>query len=191
MHTPDQSPSVGLTRREALQRAALFLGAATLSSSLLEGVLHAQTVAPGTGGARALDATQLATAAALAERILPRTDTPGAIDVGVPAFIDRMYGAYLTAEERTRFASGLAGVDRVAQGRGGALAGLPAAVQDEIVGSLAARDRAFWLQLRELVIVGYFTSETVGKTVLHYDPVPGRYRGDIPLSEVGNVNWTR
>ena len=46
MHTPDQSPSAGLTRREALQRAALFLGAASLSSSLLEGVLHAQAVAP-------------------------------------------------------------------------------------------------------------------------------------------------
>lgn len=191
MHTPESSPSAGWTRREALQRAALFLGGAALSSSLLEGVLHAQAPAAGAPDRRALDATRYATAAALAERILPRTDTPGAGDVGVPAFIDRMYGAYLTPAERERLAAGLAGVEQQAQARGGAFASLPASAQDAIVGGLAARDRAFWLQLRELVIVGYFTSETVGKTVLHYDPVPGRYRADVPLSEVGNVNWTR
>lgn len=36
----------------------------------------------------------------------------------------------------------------------------------------AEKSQAFW-QMRELTIIGYFTSELVGKTVLHYDPVPG------------------
>ena len=43
----------------------------------------------------------------------------------------------------------------------------------------------------ELTVLGYFTSETVGKTVLHYDPVPGRFEACIPLAEVGNRAWTK
>ena len=46
------------------------------------------------------------------------------------------------------------------------------------------QSREHFLRVRELTIVGYFTSETVGKTVLHYDPIPGRYDGCIPLAEV-------
>jgi tRNA-dihydrouridine synthase B len=34
-------------------------------------------------------------AAAIADRILPRTSTPGARGVGVPAFIDRLYGEFI------------------------------------------------------------------------------------------------
>ena len=37
----------------------------------------------------------------------------------------------------------------------------------------------------------YFTSEPVGKNVLHYDPIPGQFAGCVPISEVGNVSWTR
>ena len=41
-------------------------------------------------------------------------------------------------------------------------------------------EREFLRLTRELVIVGYFTSEKIGKTLLRYDPVPGRYDADIP-----------
>ena len=32
--------------------------------------------------------------------------------------------------------------------------------------------------------------EQVGKNVLHYDPVPGRYDGCVPIDQVGRRNWT-
>ena len=39
---------------------------------------------------------------AIVERLLPRTDTPGALDAGVPAFVDTMFGEFLSAEEKDR-----------------------------------------------------------------------------------------
>jgi hypothetical protein len=39
-------------------------------------------------------------------------------------------------------------------------------------------------------VFGYFTSEQVGRNVLHYDPVPGRYDACVPIDEVGRRNWT-
>jgi hypothetical protein len=72
---------------------------------------------------------------------------------------------------------------------------LTASQQDALLMKLASEPQgkslAFFRQIRELTIVGYFTSETVGKTVLNYDPVPGRYEACVPISETGNVNWTK
>jgi len=186
-----------MTRREAIKRAALFLGVA-ISPSLLTGALHAATtsVAFGALPPAFLSAKQLETIAALAERILPRTDTPGAIDVGVPAFIDLMVGKYFSADERRMFTAGLAEFDAVSAAKHqGAFASLPIAQQDALLMELAVasqkKDKTFCHQIRELTVVGYFTSENVGRNVLHYDPVPGRFDACVPLSEVGNRSWTK
>ena len=185
-----------LTRREAIQRAALFLGVA-ISPSILAGVLRAQTPAA-TAAAKPqyLNAQQFAVAAAAAERILPRTDTPGATDVGVPAFIDLMVGEYMTTEEQRMFKNGLAELD--AAGRTAHNAGFIALTptqQDAVLKRIAEasqkKEKSFFHQLRELTLLGYFTSEQVGKNVLHYDPIPGKFQADIPLAEVGNRAWTR
>lgn len=182
-----------LSRREALQRAALLLGA-VLSPSIIAGALQAQ-IAP-SAGRRYLDASQFATVSAAVDRILPRTDTPGALDVGVPAFVDLMYGEYLTADERFLFATGVKDIEAAARSlHGRAFPVLEAAGQDDVLKAIAAtaqgRDKTFFAQLRELAVTGYFTAEPVGRTVLHYDPVPGRWDACIPLAEVGNRNWTR
>lgn len=47
----------------------------------------------------------------------------------------------------------------------------------------------FLVTLRNFTIITYLTSEKVGKEVLSYDPIPGRYDGCVPLAEVGNV-WS-
>ncbi len=184
-----------ITRREALRRAAIFLGVA-LTPSFVTGVLEAQTV-PTTGAKPAyLTGEQIATVGAVAERILPRTDTPGALDAGVPAFIDLMYGKYMTDEDRKLFASGLAAVEAssVATHQRGFTA-LTADQQDALLKTIAVgaqkQPKSFFAQIKELTIVGYFTSEPVGRNVLHYDPVPGPYKGCVPLAEVGNRSWTK
>src|SRR5215210_69503 len=104
---PDSSfSSSDLTRREAIKRAAIFLGVA-LSPSIVRGALAAGStpVPPLTG--KPLSTAQRATLAVAVERILPRTDTPGAIDVGVPAFIEVLYSSYLAADERLQLERGL------------------------------------------------------------------------------------
>lgn len=187
----------GISRREAIKRAALFLGVA-ISPSLLTGALHAATspAAAGVTPTTFLSAKQLETVAAIAERILPRTDTPGALDVGVPAFIDLMVGKYFSAEERRMFTAGLADFDATSAAKHQrAFAGLSSEQQDALLMELAVasqkREKTFCHQIRELTVVGYFTSENVGRNVLHYDPVPGRFDACVPLSEVGNRSWTK
>ena len=185
-----------ITRREAIKRAALILGVA-ISPSILAGVLSAQPAASGAKTTRTyLDPKKSATAGAVAERIIPRTDTPGAIDAGVPAFIDLMYGEYMTAGEQRVLVAGLAEIESTSvRLHHQSFTQLSAEQQDALLRSIAdssqKKEKTFFHQIKELTVLGYFTSEPVGKNVLHYDPIPGRYDGCIPLAEVGNVSWTR
>ncbi|MBL9187434.1 MAG: gluconate 2-dehydrogenase subunit 3 family protein [Opitutaceae bacterium] len=195
MNSPSAaSPADLMNRREALQRAALLLGVA-ITPSILQGVLRAQTPAAG-AKPQFLTAAQFATAGAVAERILPRTDTPGAIDVGVPAFIDLMAGKYMTDAERRTFTAGLAEVEtKSLAAHQSAFGKLSPAQQDALLTAMAeaaqSKRGTFFHQIKELTILGYFTSEPVGRNVTHYDPIPGRYQGCIPIAEVGNRAWTR
>jgi hypothetical protein len=193
---PESTETLLITRREAIKRATLVLGAA-LSPSILAGVLHAQaaSVRP-SGKPRYLSAPQFETMAAIAERIIPKTDTPGALDVGVPAFIDLMYGEYLTPDEKRVLAAGLAGVDAAsASKKQRGFPQLAAAEQDALLKEIAVasqdKEKTFFHLIKELTVLGYFSSEPIGKKVLHYDPIPGRFDACIPLSDVGNISWTR
>ena len=105
---PTDVPAID--RREAIRRAALLAGV-VLSPAWLTLVDRARPLAQ----ARYFTPEQLSTAGAIADRIIPRTDTPGAADVGVPAFIDLLYGEFMTEAERRRLTSGLAEVDKAAR----------------------------------------------------------------------------
>lgn len=177
-------------RREAIRRAALLAGVA-LSPEWLSSAVQAQ----GRAGKTYLTAAQGATLRAAAERILPKTDTPGAIDVGVPAFVDRFYGEFMNSDERQLLVSVLDEIGRsAAAAHGGTFATLAVAQQDAVLRSVATAQQgqepgSFGL-LRSVVVLGYFSSEQVGKSVLHYDPVPGAYDGCVPIEQVGRRNWT-
>jgi hypothetical protein len=192
----DDDGALKISRREAIRRAALMLGVA-LTPSLFSTALQAQsgltTTVP---GLRYLSESQRAMVAIIAERILPKTDTPGAVDAGVPDFINIIYGKYLNEDDKIMFSSGL---DEVATQAlklyNKNIAQLSSEEQDHLLRDIArasqALPKSFFLQIKELTVVGYFTSELVGKTVLKYDPIPGRYDPCIPLSAVGNAQWTR
>jgi hypothetical protein len=132
---------------------------------------------------------------AAADRILPRTDTPGAIDVGVPAFIDRYYGEFMSPEEQKLLISGLDDIEASAKSINSApFATLSTAQQDTVLRAVAkaqaSRSASSFALLRSTTVLGYFTSEQVGKNVLLYDPVPGAYDGCAPIDRIGRRNWT-
>jgi glucoside 3-dehydrogenase (cytochrome c) hitch-hiker subunit len=190
MQPTEQMSAPGISRREAIRRAALAAGV-ILSAEWLSVVDGARPRAQGTG----LSASQAALAGAIADRILPRTDTPGAADVGVPAFIALLYRDFMTPGEQKLLTDGLDAVDAAAKSAGGApFLDLPADRQDDVLRGIAkaeeGREQGFFRLIRSATLLGYFTSEQVGRTVLHYDPVPGSYDGCVPIDQVGRRSWT-
>lgn len=151
---------------------------------------------------RALTPTQRALIAQLAETILPQTDTPGAIEAGVPAFVERMVSQWYTPTERKIFFEGLGSLERECQLR--FHAGFVACDQAQRVEvlkhfeTLESAYRApqelrsrpderspFFFKLKQLTVLGYYTSEIGATQELRYNPVPMHYDGQMKFSDVG------
>jgi gluconate 2-dehydrogenase gamma chain len=187
----EPSAASRIERREAIRRATLLAGVA-FSPAWLKLVDRA---APLAQQPRYLTAPHFAIASAIADRVLPKTDTPGAADVGVPSFIDVLFGEFMTDDERRLLTSVLDEAEAAALSvHGASFSTLQAERQDAVLRRVAeaqqGQDQSSFALIRSATILGYFTSEPVGRHVLHYDPVPGRYESCIPIEEVGRRNWT-
>jgi hypothetical protein len=47
--------------------------------------------------------------------------------------------------------------------------------------------KPFIVELKELTLLGFFTSEPGATKVLQYNQVPGPYKGCVPVGEVGRT----
>ena len=182
--------SNAIDRREALRRAALVLGG-VLSAPMVAGVLagcEARRAPAGAWQPRALTPDQADLVATIAEHILPETDTPGARAVGVHRFIDAMLAEAYAAEERQRFVAGLADVDRRARStHGRTFLECPAAEQRALLDMLDRSSDPAFRALKELTLLGYYTSEIGATRELRHVAVPGRFEGCVPLTQVGRT----
>src|SRR5258706_11370014 len=91
-----------MNRREAL---LLLAGTAALPDQLLA-VGRAVHKKVRSGSLRALTPQQNETVATIAELIIPKTDTPGARQAGVPAFIDVMLADWGDDDQRHMITAG-------------------------------------------------------------------------------------
>jgi hypothetical protein len=179
-----------LNRRELLRA----VGGAAALSFVPRGAQGAWLrVASGRPPAGGLSEQQLALVGAVADTIIPRTDTPGATDVGVPAWVNVIFAEYYTDAERASFVAGLEAIDAEARSQGlDSFVSLPADAQgarlaafDRPADRQAPAARAF-ARLKGLVVHGYFTSERVHKEVLKVEIMPGRFDGAAPMPTRGS-----
>ncbi len=184
-----------INRREALKQTALILGYAVSASSIaavMNGCTPTQT---DNWTPKILNPAQADMVAEIAECILPKTDTPGAKEVGVQTFIDQVLDGYMAPEEVEAFLAGLDALTlRSINHHGKTFVELDPAQQNalltEIAGEAEGTRDSFWAKMRELTMTGYFSCEKVGKEVLKYEAIPGKFVGCIPLSDTGGVAWT-
>ena len=145
-----------------------------------------------------------------ADIIIPRTDTPGASDVGVPQSIDQMVGVVYRPEDREHFRDGLTQLrskidgdqdgeivftDLEAEAALNYLQERDIYYKDPDVawpelpeGQLSEQDTYFGL--KSMVIANYFGCKEVATTQLAYLPVPGEYIPCGDLEELtGGKAW--
>jgi hypothetical protein len=173
-----------MERRDLLKT----LGAAGALALLPHEAMAAWTrVATGFRPVGGLTEAQIALINAIADTLIPRTDTPGAVDMNVSAFIDVIVHEQYTDTLKAEFLAGLDAIESDAKANGGsAFADLAPTARGAAIERIESpRDRrvepqrTYW-RLKGLIVHGYFTSERIQKEVLKVQVMPGAYRGDAP-----------
>jgi len=187
-----------MQRRELLKLIASATGVAMVGMPAF--VFGEAPLPAGTGSFSAADVALLDE---VAETILPRTDTPGAKDAQVGAFMTVFVTDCYTAEDQAAFRAGLVELERRAGGRfldlaPAARTQLLAALDAEAAGQAArawvssngsGSGGVHWFtMIKQLTIFSFFTSEVGATQVLRYEPVPGFYDGNLPY-EPGTPAW--
>lgn len=199
-----------MQRRNFIQASALLLGGFATHAIAQLSRPEALSLGPSLDDYQAnlLSAASRLELSALAEAIIPETDTAGAKSAGVPVFIEYMAQHWLNQQERAIFLAGLEEVDRLCRERfGHQFSQLESFEQLEILEYLEAQSAdspwyhfanvqrqyvegaPFICQLKELTIFGFYSSELGAKQVLRHDPMPMQFDGEYALGE-DDSSWS-
>lgn len=196
-----------MNRRDALRKTGLLAGSAVAAPSLIS-LLQACSQTPRLNWTPVfLDENQASFLSSFADTLLPKTATPGALDVKSDIFLDLVYAKTYSPEAQAKLTADMDQFNADCKAKyGKVFAELTAedkiACLQEQETHTATYNRGVWgtavgeqkpvgfyRQLKSQVLWAYFSSEEVGKNVLNYDPIPGEFLGCIPVAEVGKV-WS-
>jgi gluconate 2-dehydrogenase gamma chain len=187
-----------MERRDVLRLMATGMVLQLAPRKLMAVAREVRTLVDSQPSPRTLNARQFSTVQTVAELIIPRTETPGATDVGTAQFIDLILTEWSNDAERTIFLSGLDDVDARAKLLFGKdFVDCVAAQQSEILMALGQKmtedldrrrnlpadernatfDTSFYEMLRHLTLVGYYSSEAGATEELHFEIIPGHFDG--------------
>lgn len=186
-----------MKRRNALGRVALIAG----------GALSAPTLLAFLESCKSNPETRLSLISEVAETIIPKTNTPGAKEAKVGEFIEKMLKDCYTAKDQENFEKGLKELEKKdflsasPEEKTKILKEMETAAREEAkkVGEEKKKyteagkeytdnGASFFSLVKELTLLGYFTSEQGATLALDYVAVPGRYDGCIDLKP-GQKSW--
>ena len=186
-----------MNRRDAISRIAIIMGG-TLTASTLSAMERIGSTQPiNLMSTFSLTEKQRKIVAEVAEHIIPKTTTVGAKDVGVPAFIEMMINDCYKQPEQNSFLAGVVDLEKknfLAQTKNDQIDTLKKVEKDtnELMKSFnvkqvkvgdnvdkEAMDKGnavpFWRLVKELTLLGYYTSEEGIKASFIYEPIPTKF----------------
>jgi hypothetical protein len=174
-------------RRQAIQNVALLLGGTLVGGKLF----LAGGCKPATPTIEGLFTPEMqALLGEIAETILPATSTPGAKEAGVGEFIPVMVKDCYDATQQKVFMEGIETIEKLSKEKyGNRFMNISSEQRTELLTQLDKEQKEyhktkendapphFFRLMKELTLLGFFTSEVGATKALRYEPVPGRYEG--------------
>ena len=187
-----------MNRRDALERVALILGGTVIGgAAFLQGCKNTTEKA----ASFFLSQDQIAFLDEVAETIIPSTDTPGAKAALVGAFMNTMVMDCYKEKDQKIFAAGITEIDNSANhmfGKG--FMNITPAQRKSLLNQVNKELKAYndskkeddpnhyFGMMKQLTLLGYFSSEIGATQALRYVAIPGKYEGCVPYKK-GDKAW--
>lgn len=187
-----------MNRREAINRVAWIIGGTVVGANLfLEGCTRpvAKNVE------QLFEPDMIDYLGDIADAILPPTSTPGAKEAGVGQFIPVMVKDCYSIEDQQVVMAGLDTLNKVAEQKSGKkFQDMAQADQTALLHEVDQEAKAYHTNksgdepnhyfhlIKQLTLLGYFSSEIGATQALRYVQIPGKYDGDLPYQK-GDKAW--
>src|ERR1044071_2671996 len=188
-----------MNRREAVSRVALLLGGTIIGAEFfLNGCSPAEKKY---GASVNFTPEDIAYLDEIAETIIPKTDTPGAKDAQVGSFMTVMVKDCYDDKQQKAFLDGMTKLNDASKKKNGKnfMEATPELREELLIeNDKKAKDYAknkkkeddphYFTLMKQLTLLGFFTSKPGATQALRYVAVPGRYDGNI-LYKKGEKAW--
>jgi hypothetical protein len=190
-----------MNRRDAIARVSLLLGGTIVGAEVfLSGCTNPPEQKLGGMGTN-FSNTDIAFLDEVAETILPKTNTPGAKDAQVGAFMAVIVKDCYTEPDQKVFLDGMQKLDDASKQKSGKsfmeatpqqrhdlLVDLDKEAKDYMAKKKKEDPTHYFRMMKELTLWGYFTSKPGATEALRYVAVPGKYQGCIDYKK-GDKAW--
>ncbi len=190
-------PPTSINRREAIVKMALLMGGTMVGPRLLHGAWDADAPVAANG----VVAADLALLDEIGETIIPATDVPGAKAVHIGAFIAMMVRDCYETTEQEVFRKGVSDLAQSYRSKHGHdFVGAPVAERTDFLNALDREQQLnttmkkdgesphYLKIMKELTVLGYFSSEIGATQALRFIEVPGSFNGSAPYKK-GDRAW--
>jgi len=184
-----------LTKREAIKALLAISAAGALSSCKAGGETEAKYLpAIEDRGANFFTASEFAFLNAVAQTIIPKTQTAGAIEAGVPNALASLVADWGDDNYKNYWRTGLDALSTELNAKsGGAFAELNIKKQHDVLAAYDAKvfggqkKDGFYKDMKSTIATAYYMSEPGASEELRYEAVPGDWKGCVDLSEIGRT----
>lgn len=187
-----------MNRREAVSRVALLLGGTIVGAEFFLSGCKTEDKKTATLDFKPEDIAYLDE---IAETIIPTTNTPGAKAAGVGTFMTVMVKDCYDEKNQQIFLDGMTKLDEASKKKNNAsfmkatpeqrkalLIDLDKEQKDYVRNKKGEDPTHYFTLMKQLTLLGYFTSEIGATQALRYEAVPGRYDGCMPYKK-GDRAW--
>jgi len=187
-----------MNRRELLKMVAAATGGVVIGGEFF--LAGCKNPDAGIGTSNTFTESDIAFLDEVAETIFPKTSTPGAKDAKVGQYMTVMVNDCYDKKEQDAFHAGMKSLNEACNKMHGHdfMKAEPAHRKELLVALDKERDEYqktkkkedpnhYFQAFKQLTIMGYFTSKEGREGATNYQPVPGKYQGDIPYKKGDKV----
>ena len=170
-----------MNRRNLLKKGVYGLAGVTLSSTLISTLQSCSSIEK----YRPLyfSKTEFSLLSNIVDFFIPKTETPGAVDIKVPQFIDIIISETYNIESKNNFSNKLKLLIEDLKSNNINLSDYNS-IKSKFVSDFNNKTHnETYDQIRDLTIWGFKTSKEIALNVLNYNPTPGYQLGCVNIKE--------
>ena len=170
-----------MNRRDLLKKGVYGLAGVTLSSALISSLQSCTSIEK--YSPLYFSKTEFSLLSNIVDFLIPKTETPGGLEMKVPQFIDIIISETYNEESKNNFSNKLKVLIEDFKSNNIDLSDYKSMKSKFVNDFNNKTHQEIYNQIRDLTVWGFKTSKEVALNVLNYNPIPGYQLGCVDIDK--------